>query len=749
MFSLIRKVKRRIRRVLKVKAESRQGPPRSGYSRVRKVALLIIAAVLIAVFYPGEDLYDPLDIPRRGEVSLEDIIAPFEIIVYKTDRELEEEKEVVRLTVPVVLDADTTVRQQAKANLRGYFGLVDSLKSLSPSVERGLDEYITIISERFPHMPRGAIHQSLVDSFSHEIVPIIERLYDNEIYKVGVLPDSAALKDLPNRNVLIRRGDRENVYTRQRILTAAGANVELLSGLNVERRRDSIDVEFAYTVGRVFMEPNLRVNTAATVKRLENEMEELSNIKEVVKPGDIIVRSGARVDQRQSRVLDEMARIMRTQAAEQGLWMVFLPALARVVLVLALLGVLYILLYHYRREVYNSNPKLLAIFLVFGLQLFLISFVDRWDVSTYLYPVAVLPIVITILFDLEIGVICTMILALLLGMMHRFDFTLTIMTMTVGVTACLTSRRVRRRTHFFRIALAVATAYVAFIFLVENLKFVPSEEILTEIGYGAINGLVSTLITIGILPLFESLFGITTDITLLELSDMNHPLLKRLAIEAPGTYQHSMVVGNLCEKAAESIGGNALLARVGAYYHDIGKIEIPEYFVENQLSVKSRHEDLSATMSSLILSSHVKRGRQLGEEHDIPDDVLNFIEEHHGTMLMSYFYNKAMEQGVDPETADKLRYPGPKPQRRETAIAMLADAVEAASRTLDDPKPARINALIQRIINDRFQSGELDECPVTLRDLAKIKSAFAQMLMAAFHHRVVYPGQKEQEKDSR
>jgi putative nucleotidyltransferase with HDIG domain len=748
MFSLIRKIKRRIKRVLKVKAESRQGPPRSGYSRVRKIALLIIAAVLIAIFYPGEDLYDPLDIPRRGEVSLEDIIAPFEIIVYKTDRELEEEQEVVRRTVPAVLDADTTVPQQAKQGLRNYFSLVDSLRALPASNERGLDEYVAVVSQRFPHMPRGAIRESLTDTVSHEVVPVVDRLYENEIYKVGVLPNSAELENLPHKNVLIRRGDRENVYPRQRVLTAADANVELLSGLNIARRQDSIDVEFAYTVGRVFMEPNLRFNAEATAKRLEEELDAISNVEEVVAPGEIIVRSGARVDERQSRILDEMARMMRAQAAEQGPWMVFLPALARVALVLAALSLLYVLLYFYRREVYNSNPKLLAIFLVFGLQLFLISFVDRWDVSIYLFPVAVLPIVITILFDLEIGVICTMILALLLGLMHRFDFTLTLMTMTVGATACLTSRRVRHRTHFFRIALAVAAAYIGYIFLVENLKFVPSEEILVEVGYGAVNGLVSTLLTIGILPLFESLFGITTDITLLELSDMNHPLLKRLAIEAPGTYQHSMVVGNLCEQAAESIGANALLARVGAYYHDIGKIEIPEYFVENQLSVKSRHEDLSATMSSLILSSHVKRGRQLGEEHDIPDDVLSFIEEHHGTMLMSYFYNKAIEQGVDPETADKLRYPGPKPQRRETAIAMLADAVEAASRTLEDPKPARVDALIQRIINDRFQSGELNECPVTLRDLAKIKNAFAQVLMAAFHHRVVYPGQKEQEKSS-
>jgi len=262
-------------------------------------------------------------------------------------------------------------------------------------------------------------------------------------------------------------------------------------------------------------------------------------------------------------------------------------------------------------------------------------------------------------------------------------------------------------------------------------------------GFGLVNGFVVILLTIGLLPFFEFLFGITTDITLLELSDLNHPLLKRLALEAPGTYQHSIIVGNISEEAAKAIGANSLLTRVGAYFHDIGKMEIPEYFVENQISIKSRHESLTPSMSSIILSSHVKKGRLLGEAADIPDDVLNFIEEHHGTMVQSYFYDKALKQGASEENVDKFRYPGPRPQTRETGIAMLADAVEAASRTLDKPTPARIETLIQRIINARFQSGELDECSLTLRDLAKIKEAFSKVLVASFHHRVKYPQQKE------
>jgi len=238
------------------------------------------------------------------------------------------------------------------------------------------------------------------------------------------------------------------------------------------------------------------------------------------------------------------------------------------------------------------------------------------------------------------------------------------------------------------------------------------------------------------------LFGFATDITLLELSDLNRPLLKRLALEAPGTFHHSIVVGSLAEAAAKEIGANSLLARVGAYYHDIGKMEIAEYFIENQVGLKSKHDSITPTMSALILASHVKRGRQMAENADLPDEVMNFIEEHHGTMIMSYFYNKALEQGASPDIEPEFRYPGPPPQTKEAAILMLADGVEAASRTLEDPKPARIVALAQSIIDSRYHAGQLEECDLTLSDLGKIRDAFAKILTGVFHQRVPYPSLK-------
>ncbi len=747
MFSFLIKLKRRIRKLFKVQSESRQRRKPTVRSRAIKYLLLAVASILVGAFYPGRYLYDPLDIPRKGEISLEDIIAPFQIIVYKTERELKDEREVVRLSVPYIVDHDEAVTRNVFGNLKRFFDLVDSVgkKTDSLSVEQRADNERTVAAQ-FPWLSEAAIRRSLGRRDLPQVYRRLERIYRQEIYDVGVLPDQKAIPDVHGKNVLVRHKDRENIYQRERLLDVALSNARLLTALSRLSDRDSIDVEYHYLVGRAFVRPNLKVNMDEHLRRVEEELAAVSDVNEIVNTGDIIVRSGAKLTERQQRVLQEMAKIQRTQAAQRGWFSTVAPVLVRILLAAAIFAGLYLFLYHFRREVFNSNPKLLALLLVFALQLFVIHLVHHWELSIYLFPVALLPMMVTILFDTEVGVLSTLVLALLLGIMHRFDFSLSLMTVVVGTVACFASRRVRQRSHFLKIMFSVSVAYAAFVLLVENMKMTANPELFTEMGYGVVNGIVAAFLTIGVLPLFESVFGITTDITLLELSDLNHPLLKRLALEAPGTFQHSLNVGNLSEAGAKAIGGNSLLARVGAYYHDVGKMDIPEYFVENQLSVKSKHESLTPTMSAIILTAHVKKGRALGEEAGLPDDVLNFIEEHHGMMLMSYFYDKALKQGANSSTRDEFLYPGPKPQTRETAISMLADAVEAASRTLDQPTPAHIDNLIQRIINDRFQSGELDECPLTLRDLAKIREAFAQILIAAFHRRVVYPTKEKSEE---
>jgi hypothetical protein len=246
-----------------------------------------------------------------------------------------------------------------------------------------------------------------------------------------------------------------------------------------------------------------------------------------------------------------------------------------------------------------------------------------------------------------------------------------------------------------------------------------------------------------LLPIFEFLFKITTDLTLLELSDLNRPLLKKMVLNAPGTYHHSLIVGNLAEAASDAIGANSLLARVGAYYHDIGKIEKAEYFSENETGHKSPHEKLAPSMSALIIQSHIKDGIELAKKHNLNKTIIDFIAQHHGTGLIYYFYQRALEKIGDDEKLkeEAFRYPGPKPQTKEAAIILLADAVEASSRTLNDPTPSRIKGLVQKIINNKFIDNQLDECDLTLKDLNKIAAAFVRTLTGIFHTRVEYPGE--------
>jgi len=331
-----------------------------------------------------------------------------------------------------------------------------------------------------------------------------------------------------------------------------------------------------------------------------------------------------------------------------------------------------------------------------------------------------------------------MVLSVLVGTAAGLGLPFIVGSMVAGIAGVYTAVRIRRRSQFYRALLFVFLGYVASISAINLIRGVPLMEMAADAGWAALNATLATMITVIVLPLFEMLSGATTDITLLEMSDLNGPLLKRLMMEAPGTYHHSMIVGQLAEAAAESIGANALLARVGAYYHDIGKLAKPQYFGENDPASKGRHERLTPTMSCLILGSHVKDGMDLAREEKLPNAIRNFIREHHGNTLMAFFYHKALE--MDPSIQEQdYRYPGPSPRSKETAIVMLADASEAASRSLAEPNPNRLRGLVKRIMDSRANEGQLDSCELTLREIALIKQSFVKVLAAVFHGRVAYP----------
>jgi len=753
MYKILLKLKRFIKRYLKVKSETRQTPVVGARHKVNKLIMLFLTAGLIALLYPAETLFYPLDFPRKGEIARDDILSPFQIVVYKSEGEMQEERNDAARAIPIIIEyqnepvdsifskfyqfinyADSTasrVRAVRKDSAEGYVEKADSIISAA----------VQTILGKFPYINGEAVARLIDENDVGTIGSIIEDILQNNIYFYGVLPDVEILPNENSRSIIVRIGKRDVFMVRDKLLDRSSAFVSFRNALKNKAMTERFDVDLVYEIGRHFIIPNLEINFKEMESRRQAVVASIDPIKETVSEGDLIARAGSRITERQQEILREIYQQKEAEVGERAQYRQYVSVLARFVLILAMFSFLYLYLYYFRRPLYRSNPKILALLLIFGLELVLVYFVDvKLQLSIYLFPVAIFSMLITILFDSEIGIVNTFILAILLGILHRFNFNLALVTIVAGTVACYSTRRVRHRAEFFRSILYLSITYLILIYLIESFKITPSEEeILNLIGLGIINAVISPLLTIGILPVFESLFGFTTDITLLELSDLNHPLLKRLALEAPGTYHHSIIVGNLAENAAKAINANSLLARVGAYYHDIGKIEIPEYFVENQLGIKSKHQDLTPTMSAIILSSHVKKGRIMGEEADLPDEVLNFIEEHHGTMTMEYFYNKAKEMGIENPETDEFTYPGPKPQIRETAIVMLADSVEAAGRTLTDPKPSRIRNLVQNIINARFQSGELEECPLTLRDLAQIRESFIQILLGVFHHRVEYP----------
>lgn len=360
----------------------------------------------------------------------------------------------------------------------------------------------------------------------------------------------------------------------------------------------------------------------------------------------------------------------------------------------------------------------------------------------YLTPVAMGTMLVAILFDTQLAILMSFLFALLAGVAFDEKFQIVFVTFLSGLIGAFAVSRVKHRLVIMRAGFIIAGVNLITITAIQLLSTTGSDlsQYLQALLIGVISGVFSAIITIGVLPFLESSFGILTPISLLELSNPNHPLLKKLLMEAPGTYHHSLIVGNLAEAAAESIGADPLICRVGAYFHDVGKMKRPLFFIENQMSKDNPHDKVAPTLSHLIITSHVRDGLEMQEEYRLPKPIRDICEQHHGTTILWYFYNKALEQDKSGTiSADDFRYPGPKPQSKEAAIVMLCDAVEAAVRSMARPTPNRIESVIHKIIKDRLNDGQLDECDLTFKDLDKAADAFLRTLNGIYHARIEYP----------
>lgn len=478
-----------------------------------------------------------------------------------------------------------------------------------------------------------------------------------------------------------------------------------------------------------------------TALRQKKAAELVSPVMAKIKKNELIVQRGMLITAEEKERIDQIQKALDKKK-------VFHSILAASALALLTHCLCFIYLLVFSKKTLFQGRSTLLILSVILLTLLISKCVLLWPGSSpYLMPTALAPLLLVLLMRPRLAFLGAFAMPLLIAPVVRFQAEVVLATLVSGYCAILGGMKIRKRIQFLQVGLAIGVSYSAVVLIYRVFQEYPLWPSFQMSAFGLANGVLMTvLFTILLVPLFEHFFHLMSDVTLLELSDLNHPLLKRMIVEAPGTYHHSLVVSALGEAACEAIGANALLARVGCYFHDIGKIAHAEFFTENaQGRHRSKHDELSPRMSSIIIMNHVKDGIELGRKHRLKEPILRFIPEHQGTAVVYYFYRKALDEAKAGEhvNPDDYRYPGPKPQSRETAVALLADSVEAASRSLKEPTFEGIRQLVRKIINDKFIDGQLEECDLTLKDLHKIQECFVRNLMAIFHTRVPYPAAPE------
>ncbi|HXV27640.1 MAG TPA: HDIG domain-containing protein [bacterium] len=672
-----------------------------------------------------------------GEPSPRTLFSPFELnfVDEKATALLREQKS---REVPLVFRSNPQVLKQTRSQVEVLFSALYQIKKKKEG-----DVVLVDIKPPLalsPDSSRLLLEGDTLEQTRKLLETLLERYLNQEIIddqtKVG-------LGELKGGELLIVNPETktDKVIAVKNLATVTDVRNGAEQGLKEMVPKDQ---RLRSAVSEIFgavLKPNLSLAPNETKNRRSKAAESVPAVQEEVKKDELIVQRGMLITADEKLRLEMIQKEMAKQKVKNKLFAVGLE------LFLAYLLMFLYLLFFERKTLFSVRNVLLihAILLV---SLLICKAVSMWlSISPYLMPVALAPLLLTLLMGPRLGFLGAVISAVFAAPLTDLNSEIVLGALLSSAAGIFAAFHARKRIHFLKIGAAIGCSYFAVIFGFQLFQEFSSQESFSLGLFGLASGLLVTMpIAFLLLPVFEWIFNLTTDITLLELSDLNHPLLKRMIVEAPGTYHHSLVVSTLAEAACEKIEANALLARVGAYFHDIGKIARAQYFTENQAyQSPSRHEKLSPTMSCLLIMNHVKDGLEMGRRYKLKDRILQFIPEHQGTGVIYYFYKKAVDDAKPGENirVEDFRYPGPKPQSKETAVVMLADSTEAASRSLAEPSPERIRQLVRKIINDKFIDGQLDECNLSLRDLHKIQESFVRNLMAIFHTRVRYPTDPE------
>ena len=732
-------------------------------STLQKVLLGIGLVVILTMLFPGEKAYEFSEL-KVGDISTKEIIAPFTFAIQKNDADLRKERQAARDNVPPVLIFSEKLGNEKIAQTDSFFTRTqellisdesDSTKlAILSSWSLGFTEESLHLLVQGDEMYKNSNNESPQESISSQNRLTMLRTACRKIlwdaYEKGVIRNIQDIRPESRRSVSIIHDENEVQSSLKNLVDLEMVKADIIQSLSDDFPSDNRTVRLGYEICTAFLSPNILYDEVETEVRRQEAEASVQTTTGLILAGQRIIDSHIIVTQDHVDALNSFIREIEAREPQKVLWNRFTPIVGRVVVICILIGIFALYLGIYRPKLFANNLLLLSIGFISLLMVTAASLIYKSSsLSEYLVPVTIGSILLTILFDVELSIVGSVIIGLLVASLWGYEFSIGLVSLFAGITAAFSVARVRHRHDFYRPMLYIPLMYIISITAINMLRFAPPMKILTDCSYGIANGVLSPLLTIGLLPIFESLSRLTTDITLLEISDLNRPLLRRLSIEAPGSYNHSIWVGDLAEAACEAIGVNSLLARAGAYYHDIGKLTKPKYFGEN-LDYRERnpHDRLSPPMSSLILASHVKEGCDLAKKNKLPHVIRNFIAQHHGTSLMVLFYQKALSQGGDitPDES-KFRYSGPKPQTREAGVLMLADSVHAAVISLKekDRTPGRIKGIVNTVFENKFSDGQLNESDLTLRDLAIIEKTFLLKLKGILHEREKYPNQQVSE----
>lgn len=670
------------------------------HSLIYKIFLFVITTTLIVYLFPKSGTFR-YSFEKGKPWQSENLYAPFDFAIQKSNEEIENEKILISKEASVFFEVDTALLNQVKLNLK------------------------TAFDKGFFDMPTGPLKLKMFDVS----ISILD-----EFYKVGVLSEEYNFS--PNKIISILIDNTQ---------TKAVAYNQFFPQTNLNAFIDSkllgTEAESYITIFKtIFFDivvPNTVYNDALTQSALNERLDRIALVRGRVEKGTLIISKGEVVQGDKLAVLKSLQSEYESQVWTEANY-VWILAAYTVLVALALLMLL-LFLRKYRSEIFSNNTKVTFIFFNVSLMVLLTTLVINFN-SGYIYvvPLCILPLILKAFFDARLGLFTHVITVLLLGFVVTNNYEYMFLQIIAGIVTILTVSELYKRANLFisvgQITIIYIIAYFAFYVIHEgNIDGLKWENFLLFVLCG-----LATLFVQPLIYAYEKLFGLVSDVSLLELSDTNTPLLKELSDKAPGTFHHSLNVANLSEACANEIGANAMLIRVGALYHDIGKMANPTYFTENQSTGTNPHDELSPKESAKIIIDHVINGIEIAKKYKLPDRVVEFIRTHHGTSTVRYFYNKQMELNSEFDSS-VFKYNGPKPFSKETAILMMCDSVEAASKSLKDPTSTKINSFVDTIIGIQMDANQFLNASITFKEIESIKKVLKHKLANMYHLRIEYP----------